>query len=113
VALSVFDDKARQPTEADLARALRGSFVFWNELKERIELRFTLLTSNGDLPVRHMVGDCASSTKSESFFTCITLGLLDTFKQEQDEGNIRKQESSRRVNLTRTLSLPQGELRTK
>ena len=43
----------------------------------------------------------------------ITLGLLDTFKQEKDEGNIRKQASSRRVNLSRTLSLPQGELRTK
>lgn len=43
----------------------------------------------------------------------ITLGLLDTFKQEKDERNIRKQESSPRVNLSRTLSLPQGELRTK
>ena len=44
MALSVFDDKARQPTEADLARALKDSFVFWNELKERIALRFTPLT---------------------------------------------------------------------
>jgi hypothetical protein len=44
VALSVFDDKARQPTEADLSRALEGSFVFWNELKERIASRFTPLT---------------------------------------------------------------------
>jgi predicted PurR-regulated permease PerM len=43
----------------------------------------------------------------------ITLGLLDTFKQDKDEGNNRKQESSPRVNLSRTLSLPQGELRTK
>jgi hypothetical protein len=44
VALSVFDDQAKQPTEADLARALEGSFVFWNELKERIASRFTPLT---------------------------------------------------------------------
>jgi Protein of unknown function (DUF3788) len=44
VALSVFDDKARQPTEADLARALKRSFVFWNDLKEQIASRFTPLT---------------------------------------------------------------------
>jgi hypothetical protein len=44
VALSVFDDKAKQPTEADFARALKGSFVFWNELKERIASTFTPLT---------------------------------------------------------------------
>ena len=42
----------------------------------------------------------------------ITLGLLDTFKQKKDPGNIRKQESSRRVNLSRTLSLPPDRLRT-
>ena len=44
VAISIFDDKAQQPTEADLARVLKGSFVFWNELKERIASRFTPLT---------------------------------------------------------------------
>jgi hypothetical protein len=44
VATSVFDDKAQQPTEADLARALKGSFGFWNELKERMASRFTPLT---------------------------------------------------------------------
>ena len=44
MALSVFDDKARRPTEEDLARALKGSFVFWNDLKERIASRFTPLT---------------------------------------------------------------------
>jgi predicted PurR-regulated permease PerM len=43
----------------------------------------------------------------------ITLGLLDTFKQEKDEGNIREQESSPRVNLSRTLTLPERELRIK
>lgn len=44
MALSVFDDKSRQPTEADLARALKGSFVFWNDLKKRIASIFTPLT---------------------------------------------------------------------
>ena len=44
MAVSVFDDKARQPTEADLARALKGSFDFWNDLKERIAARFTPLS---------------------------------------------------------------------
>lgn len=44
MALSVFDDKAKQPTDADLARALKSSFVFWNQLKERIATRFPPLT---------------------------------------------------------------------
>lgn len=44
MALSVFIDKSRQPTEADLARVLEGSFIFWNELKERIASRFIPLT---------------------------------------------------------------------
>ena len=44
MALSVFDDKSRQPTEADLALALKGTFVFWKELKRRIASRFAPLT---------------------------------------------------------------------
>jgi len=44
LALSVFDDKAKQPTDADLTGVLEGSFVFWNELKERIASRFSPLT---------------------------------------------------------------------
>jgi hypothetical protein len=44
VALSVFDDKSRQPTEADLVRALKGSFVLWNDIKKRIASRFTPVT---------------------------------------------------------------------
>jgi hypothetical protein len=44
MALSAFDDKARQPTEADLAPVLKGSFVFWNALKARIAARFTPLS---------------------------------------------------------------------
>ena len=44
MALSVFDDKSRQLTEADLARALKSSFVLWNELKERIASQFMPLT---------------------------------------------------------------------
>ena len=43
MALSVFDNKARRPTNADLARALKGSFVLWNELKERIASKFVPL----------------------------------------------------------------------
>jgi hypothetical protein len=44
VSLSLFDDKLNQPTDADLARALKGAFVFWNELKQRVASRFTPLT---------------------------------------------------------------------
>jgi hypothetical protein len=44
MAFSVFDDKSRQPTEADLARLLKSSFVCWNDLRERIASRFTPLT---------------------------------------------------------------------
>jgi hypothetical protein len=40
----VFDDKSRQPTEADLARALEGSFVFWNDLKKQMAATFSPLT---------------------------------------------------------------------
>jgi hypothetical protein len=44
VGLILFDDKSKQPTDADLARALKSSFVFWNELKERVAARFPPLT---------------------------------------------------------------------
>ena len=44
MALSVFDDKARRPTEADLARALKRSFVFWNDIQKRMAAKFTPLT---------------------------------------------------------------------
>jgi len=47
VALSAFDDKAKQPTEADLVRVLKGSFVFWNELKERIAPRTLSMVLHG------------------------------------------------------------------
>jgi hypothetical protein len=52
MALSVFVDKSSQPTEADLARALKGSYVSWNKLKERIALRFTPLTFEWISPTR-------------------------------------------------------------
>ena len=42
--LSAFDDKSRQPTDAELARVLKGSIIFWNQLKERIASTFTPLT---------------------------------------------------------------------
>jgi hypothetical protein len=44
VALSIFDDKSNPPTDVDLESALKGSFVFWNELKEQIASGFTPLT---------------------------------------------------------------------
>jgi Protein of unknown function (DUF3788) len=44
VALSIFDDRAKQPEDADLARVLKRSFVFWNELKTRIASKFTPLS---------------------------------------------------------------------
>ncbi len=44
MALSVFDDKSRQPTEADLARALKGSLVLWNDLKKGVASRLTPMT---------------------------------------------------------------------
>ena len=44
MALSAFDDKARQPDDADLARTLKRSFALWNELKTLIAARFTPLS---------------------------------------------------------------------
>lgn len=44
MALSVLDDKARQPEDADLARALKRSFASWNALKTAIASRFTPLS---------------------------------------------------------------------
>ena len=44
MALSVFDDQAKQPEDADLARVLKRSFASWNELKELIASTFTPLS---------------------------------------------------------------------
>jgi hypothetical protein len=44
MALSIFADKTRPPKEAELATALRDSFLFWNELKNLIALRFKPLS---------------------------------------------------------------------
>lgn len=44
MALSVFLDKSAQPTEADLAKALKGSYLLWNELKKRIASQYTPLS---------------------------------------------------------------------
>ena len=44
MALSIFDDKAKPPKDAELATALKDSFVFWNELKKLIALKFQPLT---------------------------------------------------------------------
>jgi hypothetical protein len=42
--LSVFDDKSRPPQDDDLATMLGSTFVFWNELKKFIALRFAPLS---------------------------------------------------------------------
>lgn len=43
----------------------------------------------------------------------ITLGLLDTFKQDKDEGSIRKKARFPVPHLSHAVSLPEGELNTK
>jgi hypothetical protein len=44
MALSIFDDKSKPPKDAELATALKDSFLFWNELKKLITLRFKPLS---------------------------------------------------------------------
>lgn len=44
MSLSIFDDKSRPPKDAELATALKDSFLFWNELKKLIALRFKPLS---------------------------------------------------------------------
>jgi len=44
MALSAFDDKSKQPQDDDLAATLGSTFVFWNELKRLIALRFAPLS---------------------------------------------------------------------
>jgi hypothetical protein len=44
VALSIFDDKAKQPEDADLTRVLKRSFFFWNDLKTLIASKFAPLS---------------------------------------------------------------------
>ena len=44
MSLSIFDDKSRPPKDAELAIALKDSFLFWNELKKLIALRFKPLS---------------------------------------------------------------------
>lgn len=43
MALSAFDDKLRQPRNADLALVMKDSFDLWNELKKLIASRFNPL----------------------------------------------------------------------
>jgi hypothetical protein len=44
MALSAFDDKSKPPQDDDLAATLGSTFVFWNELKRLIALRFAPLS---------------------------------------------------------------------
>jgi hypothetical protein len=45
MALSIFDDESKPPKNAELAIALKGTFLFWNELKKLIALRFNPLST--------------------------------------------------------------------
>ena len=42
MALSVFDDKSKQPQAADLAAALGKTLVHWNKLKDILASRFSV-----------------------------------------------------------------------
>ena len=44
MALSVFGDKTKPPTDDDLAVTLGSTFVFWNKLKRLIASTFTPLS---------------------------------------------------------------------
>lgn len=44
MALSIFDDKSKAPTDTDLAAALKRSYVLWNNLRNLISERFTPVT---------------------------------------------------------------------
>jgi len=44
MALSAFDDKSKQPQEKDLAATLGSTYVFWNELKKVIAVKFAPLS---------------------------------------------------------------------
>ena len=45
MALSIVDDKSKPPKDAELATALKDTFLFWNELKKLIALRFKPLST--------------------------------------------------------------------
>jgi hypothetical protein len=45
MALSIFDDKSKPPKDAELATVLKDTFLFWNELKKLIALRFKPLST--------------------------------------------------------------------
>ena len=44
MALSAFDDKSKQPQDADLKIMLGGTYSLWHDLKDRIISRFAPLT---------------------------------------------------------------------
>ena len=69
MALSAFDDRSRQPQEADLHATLKGSFVFWNELHKLIESRFGPVVFEWGFTSKTTGWDSASSRRSEPFST--------------------------------------------
>jgi len=44
MALSVFDDKERQPRDADVAEALEATYTLWEDLKSQIASQFDPLS---------------------------------------------------------------------
>ncbi len=77
MALSIFDEKSRPPEDVDLARALKESFLFWNELKKSIALRFkpsvfewgfTSQTTGWGMRVRHRDRTILYLTPCEGYF---------------------------------------------
>lgn len=60
MALSVFDDKTKQPEDADLAKVLKRSFASWNKLKALIASRFTPLSVDRVISRLSLVGKIAT-----------------------------------------------------
>ena len=52
MALSVFDDRAHQPSDEDVAAVLGKTYPRWQELKARIEGRFAPVTVEWGFPTK-------------------------------------------------------------
>jgi hypothetical protein len=77
MAFSAFDDKAREPTDADVAEVLADASRLWNDLKRQIESRFDPLAEDwtfsgkkwgGSLRLKHRKRPSLYMTPSAGFF---------------------------------------------
>jgi hypothetical protein len=77
MAFSAFDDKAREPTDADVAEVLADASRLWNDLKRQIESRFDPLAEDwtfsgkkwgGSLRLKHKRRAVLYMTPSTGFF---------------------------------------------